>query len=248
MLEFKPQLINGVSIFPDDANPLLYYYQPEIPQLGKFQLIKYRGETTRGGLLNLEVNLRLTEEHLNLLQRRLGDEVKLTPVSVIAGSATLLLFDREFPPRQPALFADQQVVFTVELDVRETVLLEQALLSGNVTPLGIVYSLDYLALRPAYSFRIQANWEQVQQRLEERFNANAIFFQVDVENIVEELMTERSIVIELDTFTTDGIEDRDRFFKEVQTMVLNPFFTPRLKPIEASESKGFSFLPGFSYQ
>ncbi len=248
MLEFKPQFINGISIFPDDADPLLYYYLPVMPKLEKFQLIKYPGESSRGGLLNLEVSLSLPEKQLKEVQRNLGGEVKLKPIPSIAAQVSLLFFDRELPPRQPALYANQQTIFTVELDPEETLLLEQSLQRGKVTPLGIIYALDYLSLRPAYTFHLQANWERVQRRLEEKFSADAIFLQLEIERVVEDLIKQGLIVIELDTFSTEGIKDRDSLLDEIQAMVLHTFFTPRLQPIAMPKSNSISFLPGFSYR
>jgi hypothetical protein len=248
MLELNPKSIDNVLIFPDSADPFLYYYLPEVPQLGQIQLVKYRGETMRGGLLNLEVHLRLPEARLQNVRRSLTKESKLTPVSAIEGTVSLIVFDREHPPRRPALFGDHQATFAVGLNPQEVLLLEQALLAARITPLGVVYSLDYLALRPSYRFRLQANWERVRQRLEEKFRVNAIFLQVEVEKVVEELVAEGAITVELDAFTTEGIEDRDRFLQDIKSMVLSTFFTPQLEPIASTENNSFSFLLGFRYQ
>jgi hypothetical protein len=74
MLYLNPpyHIIEGVSLFPDHADPLQYYYLPLMPHLTtveennrsipQIQLIKYRGRAGNGGFLNFDVNLGVDEK------------------------------------------------------------------------------------------------------------------------------------------------------------------------------------------
>ena len=70
MLYLNPPyfLIDGVSIFPDHADPLQFYFLPMMPQLttskdrqrrrhAELHLIEYEGAAGTGGFINFDVNL-----------------------------------------------------------------------------------------------------------------------------------------------------------------------------------------------
>ncbi|RIE05287.1 hypothetical protein [Cohnella faecalis] len=75
---------------------------------------------------------------------------------------------------KPALYGDNQSAFSVQLTKEGVIALREAL-QGEMSPIGIIYSLDYLALRPAYSVRLSIDWERVQNHLDETFGSDSIF-------------------------------------------------------------------------
>lgn len=259
MLYLTPQVIDGLYLFPDDSDPFKYYYLPQEPKIsqknGEFQLqlTKYRGQANSGGMLTFGVNLSVESKLLKQVagKLKLKGEIQLEPVPVIDGSVKLIIFNKTYGPNKPALFGDNQTLFSLSLTQDDVVLLEQGLLEADFAPIGVVYSLDYLALRPSYFFQIHANWERVQKHIEEKFSLNFIFFRVDIENLVDELIENRVIEIKLDSFAPSDIDtsDRDLFLKEVQEMVISTFFEPKLKPVKLKNNfSSFSLLPGFSYR
>lgn len=259
MLYLNPQVIDGLYLFPDDSDTFKYYYLPQEPQIiqknGEFQLqlIKYRGQVNSGGMLTLGVNLSVESERLQQVAHQLKNqgEIQLEPVPVIDGSVKLVLFDKIYSPNKPALFGSHQTIFSVAFTQDEVILLEQGLLESEFAPIGVIYSLDYLALRPSYSFQLHANWERVQKHIEENFSLNFVFFRLDIENVVDELIDNRIIEIKLDSFAASDVDnsDRDLFLKEIQEMVISTFFEPKLKPVKVNDNPGsFSLLPGFSYR
>ena len=153
-----------------------------MPQL---LLIKYRSATRVGGFADFDVHLGMSEEELDAtcereLQRlaNLDDLPRLSPVPVVDGSVKLMLFGRmsgDTPtPRRdpgfvraihhaakPALYGDNRAAFSVELDERGITILDQAM-RGEMAPIGVVYGLDYLALRPAYHVKLKIDWDRVQ--------------------------------------------------------------------------------------
>ena len=62
--------------------------------------------------------------------------------------------DEESHFANPALYGDNQAIFSVELDEEGVQLIENSLMHGELMPIGVVYSLDFLALRPAFSVEL----------------------------------------------------------------------------------------------
>jgi hypothetical protein len=149
-------------------------------------------------------------------------------------------------PAKPSLYGDEQAAFSVELD-QEGVTILDAALRGEMSPIGVVYSLSYVGLRPAYRVHVEADWNRVQQHLSEQTSVNSLVFSLDVDKIVDKLVEDRVIVIEADTFVAAGEEGgdaatagKDEALDELKEMVLTTFFEPSLNPI----TEGGSFVDG----
>lgn len=259
MLSLNIQIIDGLYLFSDDSDTSKYYYLPQEPKIIErngelqLQLIKYRDQVNSGGILTLGVDLSVDSTKLQQVARQLKaqGEIQLEPLPVIDGSIKLIIFDKTYSPNKPALFGNNQTIFSLNLTQDDVVLLEQGLLNSEFSPIGIIYSLDYLAIRASYSFQLYANWERVQKHIEEKFSLNFVFFRVDIENVVDELIENRVIEIKLDSFTASDVDnsDRDLFLEEVQEMVISSFFEPKLQPVKIKDNFGkFSLLPSFSYR
>lgn len=103
-------LIDGVSIMPDHADPLQFYYMPLAPRfvtrrdgaidVPQMLVIKYRSTTRVGGFADFDVHLGMSEAELEAVRRELqrlaglADLPRLTPVPVVDGSVKLMLFGR----------------------------------------------------------------------------------------------------------------------------------------------------------
>lgn len=239
-----------------------------VPQI---QLIKYRGEeeAERGGFLNFDVNLGIDEELLDDIRQqirslfKLKDQPRIAPVPLVDGSVKLIMLGRESgdtapvtdenAPKfvvkmthhaKPALFGSNQASFSVQLDEAGVVVVEKAL-QGEMAPIGVVYSLDYHALRMAYSVRVKADWDRVQKHLQESVGVNVLFFSSQVDKVVDELIESRAIVLEIDNFIPPGedaseiIGRLDQAVNEVKDMVLENFFEPSLDPMKEPEEDGW---------
>ena len=234
----------------------------EIPQI---QLIKYRGNAGDGGFLNFDVNLGITEDQLDTIKSKLyslfdlNDEPRLAPVPLVDGSVKLMILGKETGDgnntgtgpefvvdiahsAKPALYGNNQASFSVKLDQAGVVTVEQAL-QGELTPIGIVYSLDYLALRPAYSVQVKAEWDRVQEHLNQKFGGKGLFFSTQIDKVVDELIESKAITLEVDSFIPPG-EDAsnllgrlEQSINEVKDMVLESFFEPSLDPTPVKEKK-----------
>ncbi|WP_216324517.1 hypothetical protein [Deinococcus aestuarii] len=198
-------------------------------------------------------------------QEHLTEDPRLSPVLLEDGSVKMMLFGKQSPAptppnptpgptpnpatptgpqfvlkidhhAKPSLYGDNQAAFSVQLDQEGVTVLEQAM-KGEMSPIGVVYWLDYLALRPAYNVRLSVDWERTQHHFEEHFGVDALFFQADIDKVVDELIDKRVIVLEADTFIPEGDEDgvsgrRDQALDQVRDMITDAFFTPSLNPYE----------------
>ncbi len=279
-------LINGVSILPDHADPLQFYYMPlaprfvtrrdgqiDVPQL---LLIKFQSAAGTGGFADFDVHLGLTPDELADVRRelqrlaRLPAEPNLAPVPVVDGRVELMLFGKtssDVPAgddgfikqirhaAKPALYGDNRAAFSVELDQRGITILEQAM-RGEMAPIGVVYSLDYLALRPAYHVKLRIQWDRVQDYLDEKYGQEGLFTSIDIQNTVDKLIERRDIEFEADTFVPEDeggtlTERRDAAVARVRDMITDAFFVSSLDPLRTAPDgwdKAAQFIKSFSPQ
>ncbi|MET1053549.1 MAG: hypothetical protein ABWX65_13010 [Mycetocola sp.] len=234
----------------------------DIPQL---QLIKFRGEAGTGGFLTFEVNLGLEQERIDAIAaelktiHRLRDNPVLAPAILEGGTVRLIILGRasddngqpilddeqqpRFVVRQahasaPALYGDNQAVFSVELDQDGVQLIESSIVNSELMPVGVIYSLDFFGLRPAFSVRITADWNRVQTHLEENFKAELLFASVEIDKVVDKLVEDQVVQIEVDSFLPEGedggswIGRRDQAIDQFKDMVLENFFQPSIEPMK----------------
>lgn len=197
--------------------------------------------------------------------------IKLSPVPLTGGTVKLLVLGQESPPptapprtgggtdpaptadalpkfvtkishdAHPSLYGDNQAAFSVMLDQYGVTVLEQAL-AGNMSPIAVVYWLEFLGLRPAYSIHLNIDWDRVQKHMDEHFGADTLFTSVNIDKAVDELVDNRAIILEADTFVPDDeanasvISSRDRSLNEVRDMITEAFFTPSVDPVKNKSS------------
>jgi hypothetical protein len=226
----------------------------DVPQL---LLIKYRSATRVGGFVDFDVHLGMSEEEMadiaGELQRlaNLDDRPHLSPVPVVDGSIKLMLFGRttgdtaapDTPgfvraihhAAKPALYGDNRAAFSVELDDRGVTILDQAM-RGEMAPIGVVYGLDYLALRPAYHVKLSIDWDRVQDFMDTNYGHEGLFTSIQIQDTVEKLEDERAIVFEADTFVPEDeggsiTERRDAAVARVRDMITDAFFESSIDPL-----------------
>lgn len=283
MLYMNPPyfLIDGVSIFPDHADPLQFYYLPMMPHLTmvkdssgsvlpQLQLIEYEGAAGTGGFINFDVNLGIEDDQLQEVaqklkrQARLSDDPRLSPVTFVDGTVKLFILGAQSPdpaapkppagavsatdqsdgPRfvikiqnatKPSLFGSNQATFSVQLDQYGATVLEKAL-QGDMAPIAVVYSLDFIALRPAFNIRLHIDWDRVHQYMDEHFTGGFLFVSADIDKAIDKLVEDRVITLDIDTFIPDGdldktvSSDRSLAVSQVYDMIKEKFFEPSMPP------------------
>ncbi len=240
----------------------------EIPQIS---LLKYRGNAGTGGFLNFDVNLGFSEDKLNKVRRkireiaRLDEEPILAPIPIVDGSVRMVMLGKasdddpaeegtQDPSKpkfvekishaaKPSLYGDNQAIFSVALDENGVQVIEEAL-KGELMPMGIIYSLDFHALRPAYNVSVVADWDRMQHHFEQSFGVDSVFVQAQIEDVVDELIEQQVVQINVDTFIPeDDDEDlgfaarRDRALNDFKDMVLQTFFKPSLEPMDREKDE-----------
>src|SRR5262249_43099039 len=134
--------------------------------------------------------------------------------------------------------------FSVQLDQDGVVILEKAL-QGDLAPIGVVYALDFQALRPAYKVHLSVDWDRVQKHLDESFGSSFLFVSTEVDKAIDELIENRAIVIEADTFVPEGedtkgiIANKDAAVAEVKDMIKNTFFESSILPPKPEAPDGW---------
>jgi hypothetical protein len=258
-----------------------------------FSLLRFKGGSGEsGGFLNFDVDLHVDAALLDEVagkirsQQNLHDLPRLAPVPLESGTVKLLVLgddstapatDPAAPRRfvlksqhnaQPSLYGDNAAAFSVQLDEDGAVLVERSI-DGELSPVGVVYSLDYIGLRPAYNVHLSIDWQRVQEHLDTSFAVDALFVSTDITTAVDKLIEDRVIVVEVDTFVLDTAENkgviagRDAAVAEVYDMITDAFFTASIDPTKeapdgwdkatqlfdhfspAAQAK--SLLPHFSY-
>ncbi len=198
----------------------------------------------------------------------LPDTPRLAQLPVVDGTVRMMLFDKQTPPAapagggvaappvdpppelqfvltldhaaKPALYGDNRAAFSVRLTQEGVTVLEQAM-QGELSPIGIIYSLDFLGLRPAYHVSVHADWDLIQKHLEEHEEFSVpLIYSSSIDTFVDELIEQRVIEIKADTFVLE--EDgspvtarRDEALNDVRDMITETFFTPTLDPIDRSD-------------
>lgn len=211
------------------------------------------------GLLEAEIDAVASEIRR---MARLPSTPRLAPIQPLDGNVRLLLFGQDSaatpPPRapgapppppatprfilkaqhfaKPALFGDNGAAFSVELDEQGTAIMEAAM-KGEMTPLVVVYSLDFAGLRPAFSVRLHIDWDRVQTSMDETFGHDSFFTSTEINNATDKLIEKRVITMEADNFVPDagdaGKAVAERFEsarQRVQEMINDSFFEASLPP------------------
>ena len=239
-----------------------------IPQL---QLLKYRGAAGAGGFLNFSVDLAIEPERLDEVRselkrmHQLRDNPIMSPISFEDGEVKLIILgaasddapaddadadadaaEKRFVVKldhhsKPALYGDNNAIFSVELDADGVQLIE-ASMRGEMMPMGVIYSLHFFALRPAFRIKVSADWDRVQTHFEESFSATVLFSSVEIGTVVDKLIEDRAINIEVDTFLPEGEEDaswigrREDAINDFKDMVTQAFFEPSVDPMKPEEA------------
>lgn len=193
---------------------------------------------------------------------RLPRMPRVSPIQPIDGSVRLMILGTDTgavppparpgappppPPEQrfvvkaqhfakPALFGDNGAAFSVELDAAGTAIIEAAM-KGEITPIVVVYSVDFAGLRPAFSVRLHIDWDRVQTSMDESFGHESFFTSTEISKAVDKLIETQVITMEADNFVPDagdaGKAVAERFEdarNRVQEMITDAFFEGSLPP------------------
>ncbi|MFD9541897.1 hypothetical protein [Streptomyces sp. NPDC060022] len=232
-----------------------------------FSLLQFRGaqEDITGGLLNFDVVLgphaEILDSVLDDVAGQIQSQLSLpdrprrpAPVPVEDGSVKLVLLDSQtgdepgassfvekiIQHAKPSLYGTNQAAFSARLDKQGAALMAGCL-DGAVAPIGVVYSLEFLALRPAYAVTLNVQWDQMKQRLDKTFGVSGVFVSSQITEELDKLKDERIIDIQDDMFIPEGeagksvIANHSRAVSAVYDMITDALFEVTLPPRPAPD-------------
>jgi hypothetical protein len=159
--------------------------------------------------------------------------------TAVAPAATKFV-EKILQASKPSLYGDNQAIFSVQLEPAGVTLMEQAL-RGQMTPIGIIYQLDYVALRPAFLVKLSIQWDRVFHYIDQMEGVSGIFVNESMDKMWTDLKDQKLIVLEADNFvpeSEDAAQVQADFAKaeaEVRTMITDAFFKPALPDQEAKD-------------
>ncbi len=243
-----------------------------VPRLQLIKYRTLTEEDRGGGFLTFDLHLGLSQPEIDDVASeirrlaRLPAMPRIAPIQPLDGSVRLIIFGRDSgpapPPRpgappspaeqprfvvkmqhfaKPALYGDNGAAFSVQLDAQGATIMEAAM-KGEISPIVVVYSLDYAGLRPAFSVRLSIDWDRVQTALDETFGHESFFTSTEINDAVDKLIETQAIVMEADNFVPDaddtGKAVAERFESarlRVQEMITDSFFEASLPPTKRRE-------------
>ena len=220
------------------------------------------GDRPGGGFLTMTVGLGVPKSTLDAvrgeLERRVGGEVDLVPVPFESGTVRVSALgtavgqapalEGETPAGEggtrfverilgfayPSMYADNRVVFTIELTREGATLMRASLEDEGASQVAVVYNMNYRGLMPAYEAQITINFKQVYDYLRNRLTFNTLVFKSEIDVETERLIKEGHIKItEVDYLSSDQARSAERvqrlneLAKELATFA---FFRPGLQP------------------
>lgn len=230
-------------------------------------------ESLGGGFLAFTVDLGVDDDELKEIKRELArfadGEVKLTPIQFRKGSVRLTItkdaadqkdappgtprgftfFEEIYGATTPSLFGFNRATFAVVLTQEAATLFEAALKSG-ISPIGVIYDLEFLGLRPAFNVRISANYHRVYTELDLEFGAkgqiSVVSLGVDIGAAFQRLRDKGVIKVEVLSFTDDENlrKQADAAFDWFKTELLKDFFKSAVEPPQLVKSGGTGGLLG----
>ncbi len=133
----------------------------------------------------------------------------------------------------PSLYGENRAIFTAKLTKKATALLFGAF--EGFVPAGVVYELNFVGMQRAFNVKVTADWEQVYTAIQDKKTTSVIFFNSDIEKMVEEFIEKKIIKIEA---SLEGVaeEAMESEFKEVRKeltdFVIEKFFAAQPNPLK----------------
>jgi len=209
-----------------------------------------------GGFLAFTTDLSVDDTVLAAIKSVVGGgDGQLTPVQCQTGTVRLSItkdavaapdappttqpgltfFEEIYGTSVPSLFGDNRATFAIALGQEAATLMEAAMLSG-ISPIGVIYDLKFLGMRPAFDVKVTADYERIYDGLDVEFGITASYASIGLKAQIDlawqKLREDGSIKVEVVKFTDDEAlrKQADAAFDWIKSQLLQDFFTPALKP------------------
>ncbi|MEM6804967.1 MAG: hypothetical protein AAF696_26455 [Bacteroidota bacterium] len=213
-------------------------------------------EASRTGVVFFDCDLHLSTTEQNELkeavQSQLGitEEINLTPLLykdgevncyilgeqdweeeetiVESGTKSNIFVEKLAGFGKPSLYGNNRASFSAKMTQEGISALEASFATGGAIGISIVYSLKFDALRPAFKFKVKADWERIYHFLEESYKFDLWFFSYEDTNIIEQLEEERLVSFEEVVYEEGAKGEVRELRKQLQKFILEKFFEPVL--------------------
>ena len=185
-----------------------------------------------------------------MLFRSRGGSVRLSTTRQEGeGAATsgVSFFEEVMGASSPSLVGDNRAVFSLVLSQEGSTLVERSL-EGGFSPVGVVYELSALALRPAFQVRLVAEYSRVYEHFEVQVGLRARVGRtataVEIGDAYQRLVEEGAIHVEVLEFTDDAdLKARSQAALEwFKGEVTKEFFQTALQPPSFAGTAAFTEL------
>jgi hypothetical protein len=178
-----------LTVSDGQPNLLLLKYKNAIDSMAASKLTR---EQLGGAFLLFGVDCGLSESTKNTIKGKLqefvpdgGGEISLAPVLYTKGTVSVVALDQQksaataddagsaqksqfirgiLGSATPSLLQDQRAIFSISLTPDAATLIEQAY-ESDLSPIGVMYQLDFTGLRPALSVSAQVDMKRVYEAL-----------------------------------------------------------------------------------
>lgn len=247
--------VGNVRIYTDDADPDIFYYVNQKPRLcindeGKPAFSVYAvvpesgvGKDNDSILetgLSIDIDLGIPEEEMAIVREEIKNSFKrtaktLSPAPLHKGVVNLYMAQKEGSDNaknwyvssgfSPSMIGTNRVSLAIRTTGEDAKRLVAAL-SNNQIMATINYDLEVVGITPAYKAYMKADMQQVYHHIDEKTSHNYIFYNKEIENIVEELQESHALVIEIEEQDPDiKAEAMKTLLNELKTEVIKQFFT-----------------------
>lgn len=213
------------------------------------------------GFLMLDVELawppEVIEKAANTIRGEdaLPEKPRLTPIFFRSGSVKLMLLDAVTPDpdagpstgvavatqfvtriigaASPSLYGDNRAIFQASLSKKGAAALSGAL--DGVTPIGVVYSLIFAGLQPAFNVKARVDWKKVYDHFSTKEQADFLFYESDVQKSIDKLIEDKVIVLD-ETVEGIGAEamdaERESAMNSIRQLIFDKFFEATFQRVD----------------
>ena len=96
---------------------------------------------------------------------------------------------------QPARYGRNTAVFSVKLSGKAANVLYETVRGSGDPQATVGYTLDYLALRPAYNLEVEIDFKETFEYCRRRIGVNALVAKVDLDLLTQELINSGTITV-----------------------------------------------------
>ncbi|MBK9649184.1 MAG: hypothetical protein IPO67_29235 [Deltaproteobacteria bacterium] len=207
-----------------------------------------------GGLFNFTVDIGVSEGVLSSvkaeLERLAPGDVTLSPIPFRGGSVRLStskteeegaanagfsFFEEVLGASTPTLVGDNRAVFSIVLTQEGATLVQRALQTG-LSPVGVIYELNALGMRPAFQVKVTAQYQRVYEEFEVqmglRSRVGRTATAVEISDASQRLIDSGAVKVEVLEFTDDAdLKKRSEAAVDwFKNELLKDFFKPVLQP------------------